>query len=557
MNDTNNNDDIIAVTGTGTIDKVSAKANAVQNFENTVLQKLDEWIPDQKSGSYYPAEVFEEDPAIWDGMPIVYAQAHPDPYKFNDDQEAALKSVKTFEGDPGRIIGTVRKPRVEGGPDNGGGQKRLMCDAKINDKEAGGHWEEGKLRISNAMFVKETKDKHVTKIVKASHALFFVDDGQVQQGDKGAIIMNTATLAVQAHTGVEMTKSNGSAPGPKSIVHAAIDKFKRSTDELLAALGSDKNGADEAKARVFADAKDYVPSNPPGYGKEAEDAEWQKPTLDDFTDKQWQELTDDEKRTVSSCYAYVGDLADYGSLQLPHHAPESNNVVWNGVRSAMAACMGARGGVDMGTRRDEVISHLVAHYRDFDKQSPFTWAMGERIFTSPDGPGETSMSELDELKSKVHSLETEAKTNSDAIRAKDSEVTALKNTVSDRDSTIKTLTAERDQAKTERDTLKTDLEKYKASEADAKFQAVLNTLPKGLYAKEEDKAALKDLWTKDPQKFFLDIAPKMNTVGKPSGITGDEHAVQNTKDMTQEEYMRSRKTIGGKDPATGKLAGEI
>jgi len=113
----------------------------------------------------------------------------------------------------------------------------------------------------------------------------------------------------------------------------------------------------------------YVPGNPKGYGKADEGAGWSRPTLGDFTDKEWGDLSQAEKTAIASHFAYVESLDTFGGLKLPHHDPKTHNVVWSGVRAAMAALGGARGGspvpVDM---KEKVRAHLAGHYRDFDKE---------------------------------------------------------------------------------------------------------------------------------------------------------------------------------------------
>lgn len=104
-----------------------------------------------------------------------------------------------------------------------------------------------------------------------------------------------------------------------------------------------------------------------------EDAEWSKPTLADFTDKTWDELTDAEKKKIAGHYAWAkaNPAEKFGDLKLPHHRPSDGKVVWNGVRAAMGALLGARGGVDIpdGDRR-AVYNHLVRHYKAFGKEPP-------------------------------------------------------------------------------------------------------------------------------------------------------------------------------------------
>ncbi|MEM2122918.1 MAG: hypothetical protein QXE79_04695 [Candidatus Bathyarchaeia archaeon] len=64
---------------------------------------------------------------------------------------------------------------------------------------------------------------------------------------------------------------------------------------------------------------------------------------------------------------------DYAGYKLPHHDIIDGElvVVWRGVAAAMAALLGARGGVDIpaGDRR-AVYDHLARHYRQFEEEPP-------------------------------------------------------------------------------------------------------------------------------------------------------------------------------------------
>jgi hypothetical protein len=60
-----------------------------------------------------------------------------------------------------------------------------------------------------------------------------------------------------------------------------------------------------------------------------------------------------------------------GGYKLHHHRADGYNTVWRGVAAAMAALLGARGGVDIpdGDRKG-VFNHLARHYKEFDKDVP-------------------------------------------------------------------------------------------------------------------------------------------------------------------------------------------
>jgi len=60
-----------------------------------------------------------------------------------------------------------------------------------------------------------------------------------------------------------------------------------------------------------------------------------------------------------------------GSYKLPHHRMSDKKAVWRAVYAAMAALLGARGGVKIpaGDKKG-VYNHLAAHYKQFDKEAP-------------------------------------------------------------------------------------------------------------------------------------------------------------------------------------------
>jgi len=103
---------------------------------------------------------------------------------------------------------------------------------------------------------------------------------------------------------------------------------------------------------------------------------WSKPALGDFTSESWEDLSDAEKRRIAAHYTWSANMPPetFGDLKLPHHQAGKSSVgpaVWNGVRAAMGALMGARGGVDipegeMGTCH----AHLAKHYMQWDKEPP-------------------------------------------------------------------------------------------------------------------------------------------------------------------------------------------
>lgn len=69
----------------------------------------------------------------------------------------------------------------------------------------------------------------------------------------------------------------------------------------------------------------------------------------------------------------ANDKENFGSYKLPHHYVQNGQLVTSkrGVIAAMAALLGARGGVDIpDSERKRVYNHLAKHYEQFDMEPP-------------------------------------------------------------------------------------------------------------------------------------------------------------------------------------------
>jgi hypothetical protein len=84
------------------------------------------------------------------------------------------------------------------------------------------------------------------------------------------------------------------------------------------------------------------------------------------------ESTVEELKVI--CTWYDAENEDVkGSYKLPHHMGSGDDykTVWKGVSAAMAALLGARGGVNIPeSDREKCHSHLAKHYKEFDKEVP-------------------------------------------------------------------------------------------------------------------------------------------------------------------------------------------
>lgn len=101
-----------------------------------------------------------------------------------------------------------------------------------------------------------------------------------------------------------------------------------------------------------------------------EDTPWEVPNLSDFTDKRWDELSEDEKREIAGHYAWAAKMPPerFEDLKLPHHDPKTHKVVWRGVANAAARL----DQTDIPEAdKEKVRQHLGKHYKQFEKTPPW------------------------------------------------------------------------------------------------------------------------------------------------------------------------------------------
>jgi len=106
-----------------------------------------------------------------------------------------------------------------------------------------------------------------------------------------------------------------------------------------------------------------IPANPPNGDGVGVEGTWRAPTLADFTDERWADLTATERNRIARHFAWYADLDTFGALRLPHHFPpnhdDAGKASLNGVRNALARANQVDGlsGADL----DRVMAHLRAH----------------------------------------------------------------------------------------------------------------------------------------------------------------------------------------------------
>ena len=150
------------------------------------------------------------------------------------------------------------------------------------------------------------------------------------------------------------------------------------------------------------------------------------------------------------CTWYDAEKSDNkGAYKLPHHKAEEYLTVWNGVKAAMGALLGARGGVDIAeSDRKGVYNHLSKHYKEFEKEVPEFKTMEQlqkeefeevfRIYEERIVKVETLISEVTKVLDQVVVLEETVKNLQLSIDKKSdkTEITGLLQTIEEEIKTI-------------------------------------------------------------------------------------------------------------------------
>ena len=103
---------------------------------------------------------------------------------------------------------------------------------------------------------------------------------------------------------------------------------------------------------------------------------WSAPTLGDFTEDSWEDLSDEQKRDIAGHYTWAPTMPPdtFGSLSLPHHRASDGAVVWRGLTAAA-------GRLDQtevpASAKEPMRRHLARHYREFGEEAP--WDRSEEI----------------------------------------------------------------------------------------------------------------------------------------------------------------------------------
>ncbi len=130
-----------------------------------------------------------------------------------------------------------------------------------------------------------------------------------------------------------------------------------------------------ANSATVANFKTVLPFKDTGFVEELEQ-EWKAPVLSDFTDNDWESLSQPEKSRISSHFALSKNSPAqcFEDLLLPHHVPSKTGVgksQWLGTKSAMQELICATH--TLGLNEEQVTAvhaHLLGHYEQFKKEAP-------------------------------------------------------------------------------------------------------------------------------------------------------------------------------------------
>jgi len=151
---------------------------------------------------------------------------------------------------------------------------------------------------------------------------------------------------------------------------AAIDALQAVLDQVTAAAG-DSDGSDDAEDPSAAAAQRVIAGVVPkniSTEKAPEGQAWEKPSLGDFTDKAWGDLSDDEKRSIAGHFAWAAAIPPetFGDLKFPHHDPKTHKVVWHGVINSLARLSNSS---IPDADKSKVEAHLNSHKDAFGKSA--------------------------------------------------------------------------------------------------------------------------------------------------------------------------------------------
>lgn len=151
-------------------------------------------------------------------------------------------------------------------------------------------------------------------------------------------------------------------------------------------------GAEGAETRAGVSPSDVSASVAP------DDTQWSRPTLSDFTDKQFSDMSPAARRKIAGYFALADRMPPqtYGELHFPHHDPGNGHVVPRGVYAAAGRLPSSGFSAE---DKSTVQTHLGRHYHAMDMKAPWDrsaddWAAYEARECQTDGAMIAALADL-------------------------------------------------------------------------------------------------------------------------------------------------------------------
>lgn len=225
-----------------------------------ILQALNRWMTQDGEKVWYGTENFDGTGADWDRVPVIYAQTHPDPRLIEDDLDAALAAVRTAEGEPGRICGSLSGTRVETT-----GQPRLESRISFTDPEVDAAYRRGELSLSTAFWF-SSRAGAITGKVRPNHLLVFKAGQPAEDGDGGVWPRDPGAMFLNSQSGDDMPNDKINA----GKLRQALDILK----ELFAGMtGEGGEGGEETTRRPAAQAQAHTEAHTEAQAGESEETD--------------------------------------------------------------------------------------------------------------------------------------------------------------------------------------------------------------------------------------------------------------------------------------------
>ena len=145
------------------------------NEHEAILQTLER----KSNGLFLPLDAYMPTVKEWAGIPLIFAQHHPDPEAYDADPAAELKRID------GRLVGKCLDAWIDRA-----GHPRLMGRLGVSDQGVEDGIEDGVISLSTGLFNLRPDGDRLDEPAKPHHILLFVEGGKDLPGDLGTFILN-------------------------------------------------------------------------------------------------------------------------------------------------------------------------------------------------------------------------------------------------------------------------------------------------------------------------------------------------------------------------------